>query len=72
MLCIQFGEDGSHQSFLVELQWSDNYPEEPATINLDLFYNKHMWAVLSLMFSWFSNKQASYFDEALSNQLFIH
>ncbi|XP_067667950.1 RWD domain-containing protein 4-like [Haliotis asinina] len=42
--CFQYkyGEDGEHQSFLVEISWGDNYPEVAPTVNLDLFYNKHI------------------------------
>ncbi|XP_059141128.1 RWD domain-containing protein 4-like [Physella acuta] len=38
----KFGEDGSYKSFLVEISWPPNYPEEPPTISLELFYNKHV------------------------------
>lgn len=38
----KFGEDGSYRSFVVELAWGETYPEVLATINLDVFYNKHL------------------------------
>ena len=39
---FQYGEDGDIKSFLVEVKWTDNYPDELPNVNLDAFYNKHM------------------------------
>ncbi|CAH1802154.1 unnamed protein product [Owenia fusiformis] len=36
------GEHEHHKSFLVEVQWGEQYPEELPSINLDAFYNKHV------------------------------
>ncbi|BFZ19013.1 hypothetical protein BsWGS_22053 [Bradybaena similaris] len=38
----KYGEDGSQKSFIVEISWPSNYPEELPTINMELFYNKHV------------------------------
>lgn len=36
------GEDGSNRSFLVEIKWGENYPNEMPDINLNAFYNNHI------------------------------
>jgi len=36
------GEDGDSRSFVLEISWTENYPEEIPNINLDAFYNKHL------------------------------
>ncbi|KAL8562551.1 hypothetical protein ACOMHN_045816 [Nucella lapillus] len=38
----KYGEEGGYQTFLLELLWGDSYPDEAPSINLDLFYNKHV------------------------------
>ncbi|KAK3858658.1 hypothetical protein Pcinc_035164 [Petrolisthes cinctipes] len=38
----KFGEAGDNKSFLVEISWGPEYPDEAPTINLDVFYNKHI------------------------------
>ncbi|XP_011308972.1 RWD domain-containing protein 4 [Fopius arisanus] len=38
----KFGDDNDPRSFLVEIIWSDNYPTEKPTINMETFYNKHI------------------------------
>ncbi|XP_043232717.1 RWD domain-containing protein 4-like isoform X1 [Amphibalanus amphitrite] len=38
----KYGEDGDIKSFLVEVKWTENYPDELPNINLDAFYNKHI------------------------------
>ncbi|XP_064612484.1 RWD domain-containing protein 4-like [Liolophura sinensis] len=38
----KYGEDGTYKSFLLEVSWGENYPDESPDINLDLFYNKHL------------------------------
>ncbi|XP_013379098.1 RWD domain-containing protein 4 [Lingula anatina] len=38
----KIGEDGSYKSFLLEISWPENYPEELPNIKLDTFYNKHL------------------------------
>ncbi|XP_028414147.1 RWD domain-containing protein 4-like [Dendronephthya gigantea] len=38
----RFGESGESKSFLLEVQWTDTYPECLPSINLNAFYNKHL------------------------------
>ncbi|XP_051173356.1 RWD domain-containing protein 4 [Leptopilina boulardi] len=38
----KYGEDNDHQSFLLEISWSTNYPTENPIINMNTFYNKHI------------------------------
>ncbi|KAK9873340.1 hypothetical protein WA026_022145 [Henosepilachna vigintioctopunctata] len=38
----KYGENESIKSFLLEIQWTTNYPEELPKISLDAFYNKHI------------------------------
>ena len=39
----QFGDDGSGRSFVLELRWSSEYPEnEAAEVSMAAFYNKHI------------------------------
>ncbi|KAL3269199.1 hypothetical protein HHI36_008281 [Cryptolaemus montrouzieri] len=38
----KYGENESVKSFLLEIQWTANYPEELPNINLNAFYNKHI------------------------------
>ncbi|KAK8405956.1 hypothetical protein O3P69_006986 [Scylla paramamosain] len=38
----KYGEAGNNKSFLVEISWGPEYPDQIPTINLDLFYNKHL------------------------------
>ncbi|XP_065351592.1 RWD domain-containing protein 4 [Cloeon dipterum] len=40
----KYGEDNTSQSFLLEITWGDNYPDEIPIINMDTFYNKHLIA----------------------------
>lgn len=40
------GEDQSPKSFLLELSWGENYPQEPPAVGLDAFYNKHILAAV--------------------------
>ncbi|XP_022086307.1 RWD domain-containing protein 4-like isoform X2 [Acanthaster planci] len=41
LLSIQ-GTEGHYKSFLLEIRWGDNYPDEMPDINLDAFYNHHL------------------------------
>uniref|UniRef100_U5EYN4 Protein aael aael006654 aedes aegypti n=1 Tax=Corethrella appendiculata TaxID=1370023 RepID=U5EYN4_9DIPT len=36
----KYGTDDDKKSILLELKWTENYPNELPTINLDTFYNK--------------------------------
>lgn len=39
----QYGDEDDTKSFLLELTWGENYPNEPPKINLDTFYNRNMY-----------------------------
>ncbi|XP_062607499.1 RWD domain-containing protein 4-like [Saccostrea cucullata] len=39
----KYGEDGSYRAFNVEIVWSEEYPEKEPKVNLDTFYNKHIY-----------------------------
>lgn len=45
---LQYGDDGENKSFLLEVEWHNNYPTEAPKINLDIFYNKHMFVYIYL------------------------
>ncbi|CAC5388454.1 RWD domain-containing protein 4 [Mytilus coruscus] len=38
----KYGEEGNHRSFVLEISWTDDYPEHSPNIKLDAFYNKHI------------------------------
>ncbi|XP_013107194.1 RWD domain-containing protein 4 [Stomoxys calcitrans] len=38
----KYGEDDNFKSFLVEIKWHENYPNELPTINMDTFYNRNL------------------------------
>ncbi|XP_047476976.1 RWD domain-containing protein 4-like [Penaeus chinensis] len=38
----KYGDEGEIRSFLVEISWGADYPDVAPSINLDLFYNKHI------------------------------
>lgn len=38
----KFGDDGHFKSFVLEISWTENYPENAPNINLDAFYNKRL------------------------------
>ncbi|KAK0418363.1 hypothetical protein QR680_013521 [Steinernema hermaphroditum] len=38
----KFGEEGHYQSFVMEVIWTENYPETVPEVNLDVFYNAHI------------------------------
>ena len=42
VLILQYGEENSNTSFVLEISWGETYPETPPTVNMDTFYNKHM------------------------------
>ncbi|XP_048753247.2 RWD domain-containing protein 4-like [Ostrea edulis] len=39
----KYGEDGSYRAFNVELVWREDYPETEPLVNVDTFYNKHIF-----------------------------
>lgn len=39
---LQYGEENNYKSFLVEIQWGENYPNDLPTINMDTFYNRQL------------------------------
>ena len=43
LIFIKVGEPGQPKSFLIELSWGTNYPDELPTSSLDAFYNNHMY-----------------------------
>ncbi|XP_018787510.1 PREDICTED: RWD domain-containing protein 4 [Bactrocera latifrons] len=38
----KYGEDDHYKSFLVEVQWTSNYPNEIPKINMDTFFNRNL------------------------------
>lgn len=42
LFMFQYGEDEDEHTFLLELSWGDNYPNDLPKINLELFYNQHL------------------------------
>ncbi|XP_017773936.1 PREDICTED: RWD domain-containing protein 4 [Nicrophorus vespilloides] len=38
----KYGVHDDHKSFLMEIQWSENYPEEKPMISMDAFYNRNI------------------------------
>ncbi|XP_055600059.1 RWD domain-containing protein 4 [Uranotaenia lowii] len=38
----KYGEDDEKKSFLLEISWHENYPNELPTINMDTFYNRNI------------------------------
>lgn len=38
----KYGEHEHFKSFLLEISWGSNYPEEKPTINMDTFYNRNL------------------------------
>ncbi|KAJ8912905.1 hypothetical protein NQ315_017235 [Exocentrus adspersus] len=38
----KYGEADTNKSFLLEIKWTEKYPNELPIINMDTFYNKHI------------------------------
>ncbi|TKR65145.1 hypothetical protein L596_025595 [Steinernema carpocapsae] len=38
----KFGDEGHYQSFIMEVIWTENYPESVPEVNLDVFYNSQI------------------------------
>ncbi|KAL7634097.1 UNVERIFIED_CONTAM: hypothetical protein RMT77_015425 [Armadillidium vulgare] len=38
----KYEDECTNKSFIIEIQWSESYPDEAPVINLDLFFNKHL------------------------------
>ncbi|XP_054745223.1 RWD domain-containing protein 4 [Anastrepha obliqua] len=38
----KYGEDDHYKSFLVEIKWTEKYPDELPNINMDTFYNRNL------------------------------
>lgn len=38
----KYGETDTTKSFLMEISWPENYPNDLPSINLDLFYNRNL------------------------------
>lgn len=63
-------EDDS-KSFLLEIIWNENYPNEIPTINLDAFYNKHLIPeVKNLIISRLNEEANLLLDTAMTYTLF--
>lgn len=43
---IKIGEAGQSNSFLVEVKWTQNYPEEIPEVSMDSFFNYHLYALM--------------------------
>lgn len=41
-LDFQYGAEADEHTFLVEVAWGDEYPNEAPKINLNVFYNQHL------------------------------
>lgn len=39
---LQYGTEADEHTFLVELAWGDEYPNEGPKINMNVFYNQHL------------------------------
>lgn len=39
---FQYGTEADEHTFLVELDWGDEYPNEAPKINMNVFYNQHL------------------------------
>lgn len=39
---FQYGEEGTDKSFMVEVTWGEQYPNELPKISLDTYYNRNM------------------------------
>lgn len=42
LVSFQYGSEGDEHTFLVELVWGEEYPNEQPKINLNVFYNQHL------------------------------
>ena len=42
----KYGEDGASKSFILELIWGSEYPENLPEVSLEAFYNKHIFATV--------------------------
>lgn len=42
LLFLQYGDDGTDQSFIIDISWGAEYPNELPKITLDTFYNQNM------------------------------
>ncbi|XP_059083823.1 RWD domain-containing protein 4-like isoform X2 [Tigriopus californicus] len=40
----KYGQDGQGKAFILDLTWTDQYPNEMPQIDMDTFYNKHLLA----------------------------
>lgn len=42
----KYGEDGQSRSFILDLSWGPEYPNEAPKLSLDTFYNDHILEVV--------------------------
>lgn len=65
-----FGEHDTMKSFMVELQWGDNYPAEKPTVNMDTFYNRNVLpSVKNKVVDLMSNEAEQFLGEAMTYSL---
>ncbi|XP_040581540.1 RWD domain-containing protein 4 [Lepeophtheirus salmonis] len=43
----KYGEDGSNRSFLLEIGWPEEYPNDAPDLSMDTFYNAHLKSTVS-------------------------
>ena len=46
LILIKVGEVGQSNSFLVEVKWTQSYPEEIPEVSLDSFFNNHLYVLM--------------------------
>ncbi|XP_070571594.1 RWD domain-containing protein 4-like [Ptychodera flava] len=67
----KIGESGHYKSFLVEVKWTENYPESLPNINLDAFYNNHVSPdVKSHVVSQLNEQAEQFLDSAMTYTIF--
>ena len=45
-ILFQVGDEGdTKKSFLIEVEWLGTYPDEAPKINMDIFFNEHMYVL---------------------------
>ncbi|GLV31075.1 uncharacterized protein CBL_12148 [Carabus blaptoides fortunei] len=65
-----FGERDTIKSFMIELQWGDDYPAEKPTVNMDTFYNRNVVAsVKNKVVDLMSSEAEQFLGEAMTYSL---
>ena len=65
----KLGEDGTAKSFILEVTWTDEYPEVLPEISLDAFYNKHLIPSVKEQILEFAKSEA---EQYLGKDLWIY